>query len=272
MSKINIALLSLEDDLHALAVQKSLEHYTDLKCHIIETDRIFNYSNLSWSNVPQSKFRDTLSTRTGELIHVSDLDLIWWRRAYHRQNLSASITDSIHIDLINNDCGAALLGLLLNEFTGTWISEPTATRLAENKLVQLQAAQRAGLRVPRTLVSQDPVAIRQFCAALNHQVVVKPVKGSLEVPLYTNMLTEEHLASDDSLCLCPAMYQEYIPGDRHIRVHCFGETVHVVLIESKQLDWRQNLDIPFTIFELDISVQQQLKKSIEISWLKDGSF
>jgi glutathione synthase/RimK-type ligase-like ATP-grasp enzyme len=272
MSTINIALLSIEDDLHALAVQKGLESYKNVSCHIVETDRICDHSNLSWSSVAQSEFRGTLSTRNGDLIHVSELDAIWWRRAYHRQTLPPYIVDPIYIDLINNDCGTSLLGLLLNEFSGTWISDPTVTRLAENKLVQLQAAQRAGFRVPHTLVSQNPVAIRQFCAALDNKVVVKPVKGSLEVPLYTKMLNEEHLSSDESLRLCPAMYQEYIPGDQHIRVHCFGKTVHAVLIESKQLDWRQNLDIPFGTFELNEGVKLQLQNVLRILGLKMGVF
>lgn len=272
MNKISIALLSIKDDLHALAVQQGLARYENVVCHVVETNQICANSNLSWSNVAQSEFSGILSTNNGDSIRVSDLNLIWWRRAYHRQNLPSYITDPLYVDLIDNDCGTSLLGLLLNEFSGTWVSDPTSTRLAENKLIQMKAAQRAGFRVPLTLVSQDPLAIRQFCAALNHNVVVKSVKGSLEVPLYTKMLTEEHLESDESLRLCPTIYQECIPGEQHIRVQCFGDAVYAVLIESEQLDWRQNLDIPFNVIELDEKIKMQLRDVLGLLGLKMGVF
>jgi len=268
----HIAILSIQNDLHALAIQNVFNNYDDIVCHIIETDSLSSKSSLIWSNLNNTDFPSRITNKDGKYLDVSKLDLIWWRRVNSPQKVPAYVTDPVHIDLINNDCATALLGLLLNDFTGTWLNEPTASRLAENKLIQLRAAQYAGFEIPRTLVSQEPDTIRQFCAMLKNQVIVKPVKGSLGIPLFTKMLSEEHLASDESLRLCPAIYQEYIPGDRHIRAHCFGDDVYAVLIESEQLDWRQNLDIPFSIFELDESIKMCLRNVLKILGLKMGVF
>jgi hypothetical protein len=270
--EIEIGILSVENDLHAIAIKKVFEDRYNLACHIIEADCMSGVSNLSWSNTNEFKHQSFLSNATGNLIDIRELCVIWWRRFSRSQKISSYITDARHIDLINNDCEASLLGLLLDTFFGTWVSDPTATRLAENKLIQLKAAQLAGFRVPKTLISQNPEAIREFCRSLNNKIVVKPVRGTLKVPLFTQMLTEEHLTLDESLCLCPAMYQEYIPGDRHIRVHCFGNNIYSVLIEAEELDWRQNLDIPFRTFELEQKVKICLLQVLKILGLKMGIF
>lgn len=270
--KAHIGILTIQNDLHALTIKKYFENYEDIICSIIETNSICNQSSLSWSNIDDKDFRCTITNNEGGKINVNELDIIWWRRFNSPQILPDYITDSRHIDLINNDCKTSLLGLLLNDFSGSWINEPNITSLAENKLIQLRAAQYAGFKVPRTIVSNEPASIRQFCAMLGYQVVVKPVKGSLGLPLFTKKLTEEHLTSDQSLSLSPAIYQEYISGNKHIRAHCFGNAVYAVLIESEQLDWRQNLDIPFSVFELDENIKISLGKVLKLLELKMGIF
>ena len=271
MRQYEMAIVSIGDDLHGLIIQKALERYHDLKCHIIQSDRICASGALSWTNVAESNFAGKLPARDcGEALNVSKLDVIWWRRVGFPQEIPPDITDPIHRDVIENDCRAALLGLLLNEFRGTWINHPVNTSLAENKLVQLRAAQQGGFRVPRTLVSQDPVSIRQFCAALDYKVVVKAVRGTRKTRMFTNMVTPAHLASDDSVALCPATYQEYIPGELHVRVQCFGDAVYSVMIKSQDLDWRANLDVPLTAIELAENVKTRLLCVLKLLGLKMG--
>ena len=272
MFQYQVGILTIENDLHALAIQKAFDDYNDVICHIVETDLLSDGAGLNWSSIDNPDLRCSVPTRNGKLLDVSKLDVIWWRRTNSPQKVPPDVTDPIHIDLINNECRAALLGLLFNEFSGSWVSDPTATLIAENKLVQLRAAQHAGFRIPRTLVSQDPTRIRRFCAMLQNRVVVKPVRGTRQFHLFTRMLSEEHLASDDSLRLCPAMYQEFIPGTHHIRAHCFGEAVYAVLIESEELDWRENLDVPFRVFDLDEYVKIRLRQVLRTLGLKMGIF
>ncbi|RCJ30102.1 hypothetical protein A6769_34305 [Nostoc punctiforme NIES-2108] len=273
MSKeIQIGIVSVDNDLHAIAIQNLFEKRYHLKCHIFKIDCISGTSSFNWSNVDELEYQSLLSNSTGDVVNIRELCVIWWRRFSRHQKVSSHVVDERHIDLINNDCEASLLGLLLNTFSGTWISDPTATRLADNKLIQLKAAQIAGFRVPKTLVSQNPQVIREFCRSLSNKVVVKPVRGTSKVPLFTQMLTEEHLASEESLHLCPAMYQEYIPGHRHIRAHCFGDNIYSVLIEAEDLDWRQNLDIPFKPFELNAKSKQCLLQVLRVLNLKMGVF
>ena len=168
-----------------------------------------------------------------------------------------------------NDCQAALLGLLLTEFQGTWISPPEATRYASNKQLQLRVAQRAGLRVPRTLVSQDPDTVRQFCLANDDQIIVKPVAGAQDTPLMTGFVKPEIL-TDEAIRVCPAIYQEYIPGTRHLRISCFGDDLYTAMLESEALDWRYALDAHVTRFELDDKTALRIRRVLTELGLRMG--
>lgn len=271
MRPIQIAIVSIEDDLHALIIQKALERYDNLECHIIESNRICESSVLTWYNGVNGDPECRLPARKDAYeLNVSHLDVVWWRRAGFPQVKPVTITDLAQIDVIDNDCRAALVGILLNEFQGTWINHPVNTQLAQNKLLQLRTAQRAGLRVPRTLVSQNPTAIREFCEGLDYKVVVKSIGGSQKVPLLTMMVTPDHLACDDSIALCPAIYQEYVPGQLHVRAQCFGEAVYAVTMKSEALDWRPNLNIPLDSIDLDEKINTRLRRVLTLLGLKMG--
>lgn len=252
-----VAICSIAGDPHARAVREALRTYPGVTCVLIDTDRLAGTDGLTWLDSDLGGSATVLS-EGGAPVRIHDLAAIWWRRVEFAQHLPEGITAPAHVDLINNDVNAALLGALLTEFRGAWVNDPTAGRLAENKLVQLRAARAAGLRVPDTLVSQDPAAIRRFCTERDGQVVIKPVRGTIHAPLVTQVITAEHLASDEALRLCPAIYQAFVPGNRHIRAHIFGDTIYAVQIESDDLDWRANLGIPFRPVTLAPAVHDRL--------------
>jgi hypothetical protein len=268
MEQRRIAILSLSNDLHALAVRKKLEDKYGVACSIIETERVSCGSGLTWSSA--DRYPPTLQAMNGEQVNVRDIDVVWWRRINAPQRVPPDITEPGHLDFISNDCREAVLGLLLNEFAGVWVSDPEATRRAENKLVQLRAAERVGFRIPQTLVSQNPLHIRSFCASLGNRVVIKAVKGTIKSPVLTTMVNETMLNSEESLRLCPAIYQEFIPGTQHVRANCFGDSVYAALIESEDLDWRPNLNVPVRAFNLPDNTIVRLRKVLQILGLKMG--
>lgn len=269
-TKSCLAIVSDHSDLHALAAQKALAAYEDVRCHVIECDRVCESGGLVWTNLDGPEFIPTLPTTDGERVDVRAIDALWFRRCFVPQIVEDDVSDPVHLDVINNSTPLALLGVLLSSFTGRWISDPGATRTAENKLFQLRIARDAGLATPQTLVSNNPTTIRQFCSLLNYQVVVKAIRASLQTVLLTQKLKPEHLDSDECLRLCPAIYQEYIPGHQHLRVHIFGDYISAILIESDDLDWRTNLDVPCRVYDLDESVISRLRQVLQALNLRMG--
>jgi hypothetical protein len=51
-----IAIVTLGDDLHGVTIQRELEKYDDIKCHIIESDRMCGNRSITWSNVLDVSF------------------------------------------------------------------------------------------------------------------------------------------------------------------------------------------------------------------------
>jgi hypothetical protein len=86
------------------------------------------------------------------------------------------------------------------------------------------------------------------------------------------MLRKEHLMCDDSISLCPTIYQEHVEGYQHIRAHCFGDNVYAAVLESNELDWRSNLDVPFRIADVDVDLKDKLLKVTRALGLRMGIF
>lgn len=218
---------------------------------------------LSWSSSWPAEVeseRGTLYDAEGQEVVVGELDVVWWRRLTGEPQIPVKLPQNSGVrSLVVNDCQAALLGLLLTEFQGTWISPPEATRYASNKQLQLRVAQRAGLRVPRTLVSQDPDRVRKFCAASEGEVIVKSIAGAQNTPLMTGFVRTAIL-TNEAIRVCPAIYQEFIPGTRHLRISCFGDGLHAVMLETGALDWRYTLDVHVTRFELDSNTARRIRR------------
>ena len=274
----HIAIVTVANDIHAYTVRKELHDRHGATCDIVETDQLPASAQLSWAL--DGHTAPTVPTLAGKPTDVRTWDAVWYRRPGgvswrppHRPAVPEDITDEAVIDVIVGDSRATFLGLLLDSFQGAWVSHPDCTRSAENKIVQLRAAQRAGLRVPRTLVSQDPAAIRAFCASLDQQVLVKTVAGSRRAPLTPGMVDAELLASDRALALSPAIYQEAVPGTCHLRVQAFGDELIAVMIRSDALDWRFALASstvePYT---LSADLQRRLRQVLQILGLRMGVF
>src|SRR5215207_2954918 len=87
--------------------------------------------------------------------------------------------------------------------------------------------------------------------------------GAPPLPLASVLLTYHQLeGTQGSIRLCPAIYQEYIRGNQHIRAHCFGDDVHLTLIESSVLDWRRDLSSPFQPIVLGQEIEERLKNIV----------
>ena len=273
LTRKNIAIVSFEGDLHALIIRHALGQYPDVDCHVIEVDRLCGGPSLTWDLTDTKQAGSAIVNREGAVIPIETLDVIWWRRTNTAQRIPPEVVEGAHRDVINRSCSAALLGTLYTEFSGIWINNPSATELASNKVVQLRAAKKAGFRVPQTLVTQDPHAIRRFDDMMAGDLIVKTVEPTSQANLFARKLTRAHLAGDAAIMLCPTIYQEFIPGQKHLRVNCFGKDTYAILLENPNLDWREDLSgTRMSVVELDEKTKQGLYQVCEELDLEMGIF
>ena len=192
---------------------------------------------------------------------------IWYRR-FRSPASPPKCDESLHKYVVN-EAFATFRGIITAHFGGNrWMSLPAKIEAAELKPYQLQVARKLGFSIPSTLISSDPIAIKDFF--LNHEgdVIAKPVRsGYIEVAngsfgMYTRKLTTEDIQFLEMALPCPIIVQKEIPKEFDIRVTVVGRKIFAVAIDSQtdpeaQIDWRrtENPDLPHQIHKLPVRLK-----------------
>ncbi|HEX5890016.1 MAG TPA: MvdC family ATP-grasp ribosomal peptide maturase [Pyrinomonadaceae bacterium] len=188
-----------------------------------------------------------LFTETGQQISVAEVRAVWARKIWSPR--MSDDLDERYRSMCIGESVAALEGFLDALHDARWVNDLERQRAAENKQRQLRLAARAGLRVPRTLVTNDPVAARQFFAETESGTVAKllrPIAVSMDAAqpfVYTSRVREEDLANAETLRHSPMVFQELIPKAYELRVAFVAGEVFAGAIDASgtsrgQVDWR----------------------------------
>ena len=113
-------------------------------------------------------------------------------------------------------------------------SRPSADATNFSKVLQQRTISAQGFVVPRTLVTNDPLAVREFFAICRKRVIYKSISSWRSV---VKRLAEEDLARLPLLSSCPTQFQEWIPG-KDVRVHVVEDAVFATEIDSASTDYR----------------------------------
>ena len=202
-------------------------------------------------------------------VELADIQAVWLRRVSEPELPSGLADDYRAISVA--ETRRILLGLLecLPVFQ---LDPPPVVRRGSNKQLQLQLARRMGLRVPRTLITNDPEAVRAFARTCPDGMVGKMMnsftiqRGGRESAMFTSIIEEDHLAELDGLRLCPMTFQEKIEKKLELRVTSVGHRRFTAAVDSQahettQLDWRRGgvkLMSAWTERELPKTVDAQL--------------
>ena len=189
-----------------------------------------------------------LITETGEQMSATEVRAVWARKLWSPR--MADDLDDRYRSICVSESIATLNGFLDALHDARWVNDLQCERAAENKQRQLRLAARAGLRVPRTIVTNDPAAARQFFAETEGQTVAKllrPTTVSMDASepfVYTNRVREEDLDDAELLRHSPMVFQELIPKACELRVaFVAGETFAGALDASGtsrgETDWRR---------------------------------
>lgn len=136
---------------------------------------------------------------------------------------------------------------LINHVAGTadvqWLTSRWPLMQAEERIFQLGVAERLGLKVPRSIVSNDLEEIGEY---LGPEFVVKPIGASIfsfqgrpRVVYATAMTLKEGRKFDWSVA--PFIAQQKLTVRTHLRVVTVGHKAWVAQLtaEGRPLDWRQ---------------------------------
>jgi glutathione synthase/RimK-type ligase-like ATP-grasp enzyme len=211
------------------------------------------------------------------------------RAVWHRKPVEPALPTTI-VD----DAARTIVLQETNEFltypssmdAARWINNPDANQRAQRKFPQLRLASALGLRVPRTLITNDPGRARDFQQEIDGPLICKSMKaqgfeeaGRPSFIFSRKVEAGEFRAHIDQIRHCPTFLQEYVEKDHELRVTIFGERVFACRIDSQAVpgaesDWRRidPFKIPHRIVDLDPAVESALTAMLREAGLLYGAF
>jgi glutathione synthase/RimK-type ligase-like ATP-grasp enzyme len=145
-----------------------------------------------------------------------------------------------------NEAQEALSGLwyALDAF---WVNDPARDLVAHRKAFQLRVAQDVGLRVPATLITNDPDAARSFVDARGYRDVVYKAFSATETDWReTRIMRQDELPLLDHVRYAPVIFQEYVEALYDLRVTVVGDEVFAAAIHSQEtaytVDFRMDIE------------------------------
>lgn len=187
-------------------------------------------------------------------------DVVWNRRTTHEVPFERlAKPDALFAELQAEAFRKGFMGLLAP--AAFWVNPWRAARTAKFKLRQLRAARAVQLKVPETLCTNDPSAIRAMLQRHGGEIIYKPLQSGVSWhnaettwACYTSTIQEGDLVADELLAAVPGIYQEVIEKAFELRVTMIGERAFATKIDSQQtekgkIDWRLAYDeltmVPF---------------------------
>ncbi|WP_435133667.1 ATP-grasp ribosomal peptide maturase [Actinacidiphila sp. bgisy144] len=157
-----------------------------------------------------------------------------------------------------------------------WVNHPLRTEAADHKAAQLAAAVRLGLRVPPTLITNDPGEAAEFIGE-HGDVIHKTlrwtpyVRDGVSMTSWAEPVAVEDL--DDTVRAAPHLFQVRVDKVADLRVLVVGARVFAVRIDSGLLDWRRDYSaLSYRVVDLPDGLADTLQSCLRHFGLVSGSF
>lgn len=279
---MNFLIITEPDDAHAIVVKMALETMELQPSLLFSADQPTLQKNSIFID-NQYYFWNSVSNEE----HVFDLeyDAVWWRRP-RKPYIPKNIAHASDYEFINRENLLFYESFTTNIAPNAWWVNPKeeATR-ANFKLFQLRVASQCDIKIPITLFSNDPHAIRYFL--LQHQeegTIYKPLCSNVwredrQVKVnYTAKINFQDLPSNHLLQLTPGIFQRQIKKKYELRVCCFGNYLVAAKLNSQthpdgQIDWRAVPDKELIVepYTLPDAIAKKIRQFMQAMGLVFGS-
>ena len=242
-----IIIIGSDEEFHAKYVFEKLKEENSPVKYLDSRE----YPIINWSPEGENDY----IVLDNEKIYLKEITGIYWRWYYGVIYKTS--------DIVYREKTSALESLLCSLESKSWNSLQ-AVELHRKKGLQSKIMYNNGIRIPKTIVTDDPDALEDFYLSNNKNIIYKPVRGGA----YTKKLQEEDLLRKDTLKNCPCQLQECIDGI-DIRVYAFetGE-IYPGEILAQSLDFRADTNAKINRHELPEQVKKDCLKVLNLLGLK----
>lgn len=262
----SIVIISEAGDLHAWTARELIEQWRpEVPVHILESNRSLRIHH----SLEGARSSFSFVAADGARVNLADAAVIWARRVGAGSFVAEGIEEPAQREFAAVATRSTLASALRAASRATVLNPLSASVAAEDKILQLRVASAMGFRVPRTILSSDPVQVRTFVRDNASGVIVKPLRGTRAAKVFVDLVDPDSITDGDIGC-CPVLYQEHVPGPRHLRVNVFGEEVLAFQIRSPHIDWRVDYGIPMEHVLLEPILLERCQRYIRALGLEMG--
>jgi glutathione synthase/RimK-type ligase-like ATP-grasp enzyme len=255
---MTILILGNALDAHAIHVEQSLQQ-AGVPVVYWDTQLFPTQTKLSWQPETQHGY---LTVAAEPPLDLQKIQAVFWRNFAGVSIPSFKDTD--HYQIAFRDAISALRSII-QACPAHWVNSWQAYDFHQTKPLQLAKAKQLGVKIPATLISNDPEQITAFVSS-HDKVIFKPVFGGA----HTQFVTPNHVELERlrlSLRLAPVTVQEYISGT-NIRSYVIGDAIYAAEIRSTTLDFREDPHAQLIPLTLPPAIQQQCLAIAQGFWLE----
>ena len=265
-----IVIFSNAQDEHALTVSKKLKQEHNETPLILDLSQITKaYVNALYTHDAEPEF--WLEFAKKRSLNLKDVTAFWWRRPQPIE-LLPQIKKSTHQEFALSEWNTALNGLWENT-EGLWINDISKDSRAEHKPFQLNTAQKIGLQVPDTLITNNPSKALEFSESYNGDIIFKSFLATEEEWRETRPLKQEFLKVINSVRFAPVIFQQFIRESQDLRITIVGNDVFAAETRPNttyEFDWRMT-DIKWQKHVLPSEISEKLLKMMGQMGLEYGA-
>jgi MvdD family ATP-grasp ribosomal peptide maturase len=216
-------------------------------------------------------------------LDLGTVSAVWYRRVAIGQRIPETMDPQLRRAAID-ESRATVQGMIAS-LDAFHLDPVYRLRRAENKQLQLKIAREVGLEIPRTLITNEPEAVRRFARECEQGMVMKNLssfaiyeQGEQKV-VFTSAVQSENLERLGDLRYCPATFQELVPKALELRATVVGDRVFTASIDSQRsaktsVDWRRDglgLIDDWELYQLPAAVEERLLKLMQVLGLNYGA-
>jgi glutathione synthase/RimK-type ligase-like ATP-grasp enzyme len=213
-----------------------------------------------------------VTSTDGQIIEMDEARTVWYRRHHHPQ-VPAAIVDTDDRRFAQAEWAETLTGLLMS--LNARVINPMLPQMAATKPRQLEVARQIGLRVPDTLITNDPAEVERFLELHNAQIIHKAMSAPNHQLIDTRRWTGADRPGLSDLSIAPTMFQEEIIGPADVRVTVVGSQIFTARIVDSHnhgvVDSRMNLEMMYEPHELPTKVQYLIMEFMKKTGLVVGA-
>jgi glutathione synthase/RimK-type ligase-like ATP-grasp enzyme len=240
-----VLVIGLESDPHIAAVL-DVCRLNGAECLCLSKD---SYLSLEFPIDVRSPLANITSSWTNP-------SAVWWRlkRGFFARLGEADATNQF----IRREWSHALESFEAIFGSAKWVNPRGADRFMGSKPQQLWLAKKCGLKIPETLITNDPQRALEFISEQPNKKAIFKIFSWMDEPtnhvIFANVVDRDIVCEyADNIRRTPGIFQQLIPKAHELRITVVETNIFAVRIDSQtrsdtEIDWRRNQDdVPYSI-------------------------